>query len=356
MPNPGAQVLSDISSALSQLFAPLLDRQFNRHSVIAELIPKKPGAGKNIAWDTRFSRSTHAAAFTEGSDVAAGEFNTDITQPATLSWGMYRVAFSLSGLSVAAAATSPGSALELLDQFQTNLEDAAMDLVSQINAAIYAGTGSSGQLYGLVGGGALAATGTYANVNRSTYAEWAGNVLANGGTPRVLTKPLLDQLEANIYTASGMPPDVIVCSPAIAQEYEQLFDSVKRVMVERGELSAMGNGNTVSGEPMIARNSGYTGLTYKGIPIYRDRNCPTAQLFMLNSQTCEIKVLPQVDLGTTPLVENKAMSGAPGNPTGISARVESLAKTGDADKFQLKSYLQVVVRRPNANGYLDDLE
>jgi hypothetical protein len=356
MPNPGTQVLSDISTALSQLFAPELARQFNRHSVIAELIPKKTGTGKNVAWDTRFSRTTHAAAFTEGSDIAAGEFNTDPTQPASLSWGMYRVAFSLSGLSVAAAATSPGSALELLDQFQTNLEDAAMDLVSQINAAVYAGTGASGQIAGFIGGGALAATGTYAGVNRTTYPEWAGNVLGNSGTPRPLTKPLLDQLEGNIYTACGMPPDVIVCSPSIAQEYEQLFDTVKRVMIERGELSAMANGNTVSGEPMIARNSGYTGLTYKGIPIYRDRNCPGAQLFMLNSQYTEIKVLPQVELGAVSLAENKAMSGAPGNPTGISAKVESLAKTGDADKFQLKVYLQLVCRRPNASGYLDDLE
>jgi hypothetical protein len=349
------QVLSDISSALSQLFAPELQRQFNRNSVLAELLPKKNGNGKNVAWDVRFSRSTHAAAFTEGADVGASELQTDTTVPATLSWASYRVGFSLSGLSVAAAASSPGSAVELLDQFQTNLEDAASDLVSQINAGLYSGAGTSSAVAGLVGAGAIAATGTYANVSRSTYSEWASNVLANGGTGRSLSKSLMDQIEANIYTNSGQTPDLIVAHPSITQTYESLFDSISRVMVERGEIAALKAPN-VSGAPLIATNSGYTGLTYKGIPIYRDRNCPATQMFFLNTGYTEIKVLPMVDMGTVTMSGNKPMSGGPGNATGISAKVQSLAKNGDSDRFQLVTYLQLCVRRPNTCGVISDLQ
>jgi hypothetical protein len=349
------QVLADILTSLSQVFAPALDRQFNHLSVLAELLPKQNGAGKNVAWDVRFSRTTHAANFTEGADVAAGEFNVDVTQPASLSWAAYRAAFALSGLSVAAAAGSVGSALELLDQFGSNLVDAGSDLVSQINAGLYSAAGTGSLLAGLSGAGAIAATGTYANINRSTYAEWAANVLSNGGVGRALTKALMDQMEENIYSACGMMPDIIVTTPALARTYESLFDTIQRVIVERGDITSINPNVTNVGGGMIPANTGYTGLSYKGIPIYRDRNCPTGKMFFLNRQYVAIRVLPQVNMGNSVMQQNTMLAGAPGNDTRIQARIDSLAKNGDADKFQLVAYLQLAVRKPNACGLIDDL-
>jgi hypothetical protein len=348
-------LLADILPALSQLFAPELARQFNRQSVTAELLPKQKGAGKNISWDVRFSRAVHAASFTEGAPMDPNEFQTDITVPATLPWAMYRTGFSLSGLSVAAASGSVGSALELLDQFRTNLTDAGTDLISQINSAIFLGDGTGTNIAGLLGGGALTASGTYANINRATYAGWNSNTLLNGGTPRPLSKSLLDQMEETIYTACGMMPDIIVTSPTIARSYESIFDTMSRVLVERGDLSALG-AIPNAGNPVIPANTGYTGLSYKGIPIYRDRNCPAGNLLMLNRQYIAIRVLPQVNLGTAVTSRDEGLSGAPGNDTGISARIDSLAKDGDSDKFQLVTYLQVQARRPNACGVIGDLQ
>lgn len=351
----GTQMLADILPALSQLFAPELARQFNRQSVLAELLPKQRGAGKNVGWDVRFSRSVHAGSFTEGADMAPNEFQRDPTVPATLHWGTYRTGFALSGLSVAAASGSVGSALELLDQFRTNLTDAGSDLISQINRALYLGDGSGPNITGLFGGGALAASGTYAGINRATYPEWAGNVLGNGGVARPLTKALLDQMEESIYESCGMMPDIIVTSPSIARSYEGLFDAMARVLVERGDLSALGAIPNAGG-PVIPANTGYTGLSYKGIPIYRDRDCPAGKLAMLNRQFAAIRVLPQVNLGTSVTSREEGLSGTPGNDTGISARIDSLAKEGDSDKFQLVTYLELQVRRPNACGTLDDLQ
>ena len=347
--------LQDILGALSQLFAPELDRQFNRQAVTAELLPKRGGAGKNVAWDVRFSRTVHAASFVEGSAVQASEFQTDVTVPATLGWAMYRSAFSLSGLAVAAASGSVGSAMELLDQFGSNLTDAATDLISQINAALFAGTGAGANIAGLFGGGALAASGTYANINRATYPAWCSNVLGNGGNPRALTKALLDQMEEAVYIACGMMPDVIVCSPGIARSYESLFDSMTRVFVERGDVSALRPDAANVGAPVIPPNTGYTGLSYKGIPIYRDRDCPSGKLLMLNRQFVAIRTLPQAPLGTATMSREQELSGAPGNNTRIAARIDSLAKEGDADRFQLVTYLQLQVRKPNACGVIDDL-
>lgn len=342
------QVLSDISSALSTFFDAELQRQFNRTSVLADALPKLPGGGKAVNWDVRLNRTTHAAAFTEGADVDSSEFNVDPTVPAVLSWGQYRVAFSLSGISVAAAASSPGSALELLDQFQSNLEDAASDLVSKINAEIYAGTGSNNRIAGLTGAGAIAATGTYATISRVTYSDWAASVAANGGTSRNLTKWLIDSLESAVYRASGKTPRLIVTTPEVVTKYESLFANEMRVQVDRGELAPIQTTPNV-GAPFIPSNTGYTGLTYKGIPILRDRDCPSGKLFMLNPDFVNIRVLPQSNLGTVTRSENRQA------PAGISVRVESLAKTGDADKFQLVAYLQLQVKRPNTCGVLADI-
>lgn len=349
------QTLQEILAALAQIFAPELDRQFNRQCVLAEVLPKRVGAGKNIAWDVRFSRSKHAGSFAEGADVAADEFQTDLTVPATLGWGMYRSAFSVSGLAIAASSGSVGSALDMLDLFGSNLTDAASDLIAQINSALFLGDGTGSNVAGLFGAGAIHNTGVYANINRATHSAWGANVLANAGTARPLTKALLDQLEESIYIACGMMPDIIVCSPGTARAYESLFDSMAHVFVERGDVSALRPNVANVGGPVIPPNTGFTGLSYKGIPIYRDRDCPPGKLAMLNRQFVQIRTLPQVTLGTATMTREQELAGAPGNNTRIAARIDSLAKGGDSDRFQLVAYLQLQVRRPGACGVIDDL-
>jgi len=357
--------LADIANALSTRMAAPLDRQFNRTSVGLSLVKKVDGQGKQINWDARFSRSTHAAAFTEGSSVQASEFNVDPTVPASLPWGMYRVAFSLSGIAVAAAANSQGSALELLDQFESNLIDAASDLASQLNAGLYSGTGLSNNMHGLIGGGAILATGLYANINRTTFTEWAGNVSTNSNVTRPLTKGLMDTMETTIYKKCGKTPRVIIADPDVTRKYESLFDSVARVMVERGDLSAISQTAT-AGTPWIPDNSGFTGLHYKEIPIYRDKDLGAAypgSMLFLHPDYWELPTMPQVALGNVVLTRAQAAPAAaqpePGGANaaaGINFKVESLAKDGDADKFQLVVYVNQKVRKPNHFGYLGDLD
>jgi hypothetical protein len=348
------QVLSNIASALSVQFQPKMDRQFNRLSVLASVLQTKPGAGQNLTWDVRFSRSTQPANFTEGSDVSAGEFQTDPTVPASLSWGQYRTGFSISGLALTAARSSANSPEALMQLFEGNLEDAASALISKINGDLFTGAGTGTLIAGLYGSGALATTGTYANVARGTYAEWASNVLANGAVPRALTKALLDQLEEQIFNDCSMPPDLIVGSPGVIRKYESLFDSVIRT----APAGAPANSGELSVIQKLQMNSGYTGLTYKGIPVLRDRNATAGKLAMLNSQMVEIATLAQdpVTSASSKTDRSAGNGGEPPAPSGIQVRVEPLAKTGDANKFQLVTYVQLKVRRPNACGVVEDID
>lgn len=340
---------TNLSAALSQVYAPKVVRAFNRISILAAALPKTAGRGKNVAWDVYVSGNT-AGTFVDGSDVTTYDVDTPLA--ATLSWGLYRQSFQISGLAQAVAATSIGSADELMALIDTSAANSAMKLASTINADLFTGSGANA-ITGL--STALTNTGVYATINKGTYTEWQGNVFANSGVSRNLTKDLMDQLEAGIYGASSLTPDCIVASPGVVRKYESLFDQMNRVILSGGEISTVQR-SVGGGGAVIPDSAGWTGLTYKGIPVYRDRNCPVGTMYMLNRDTIQLQYMPQPGVNTAAISQDKAMSGLPDtNMAGLSARLEAMAKTGDADKFSMKIYLQLAVLRPNANGILQDL-
>jgi hypothetical protein len=341
------EVLSNLSSALSQVFEAQLARQWNRMAVTAQLIEAERGRGKNVAWDVEFSGNS-AGSVAEGSDVATSEFATDVVLPATLSWATYRSSFLISELEVDAAAGSQGSADALLDIFGEKMLGANAKLISTINADIFAGTGTDGSgnpnIVGLWGG-ALDPTGTYAGIVRGTYTEFAGNQLANSSVARALTQDLLYQMEANIFTACGESPSVIVTSPGVVRKYAGLFESQRVVMTDGAMPSEFA--------------AGTSNMSWRGMPVIRDRNAPSGKLLMLNKNYLKMKYLPHfmVDEGTPKKMETLTGSNGMGvsNATRIPARLVILAKTGDSYKASLKTVLQLAVTHPNTCGELIDL-
>ncbi len=341
------QVLSDFTDALSQLFDPMLQRQMNRETVLLALLMKRDGRGKNVAWDVKFSGITGGSTFTEGADVGAGDLLQDTNDDAILSWGQYRRNFGLSGLATAAASTSPGSANELLDMIVSDGIDSASKLVSDINGDLYDGTTD---VIGLQS--ALAATGTYATIAKASEAEWAGNVDGNSGTPRALTKTLLDTMEATIFRASGLRPHAIVTTPEVATKFEGLFDAITRQVLDNGEISAAVRN---LGAPAM-NNIGFTGLHYKGMPVYRDIDCPAEELYFINIDKMEVRSLPQFARSTATSMVQMMLSDEKLKPTGLSGRLEALAKVGDSDRFTIKVYTQLCVKRVNAHGLIEDID
>lgn len=339
---------TNLSAALSQLYAPKAIRAFNRRSILAAELPKVDGKGKNCAWELFFSGAS-AASYTDGADVST--YDVDVPVAATLSWSLYRSSFSISGLAQAAAQSSGGSAEELLSLIETSADNSLMKLTSTINAGLFAGTGSGTTLTGLAT--ALAASGTYAGVSRSTYTEWAANVSSNGAVTRSLTKGLLDSLEGTIYDACGESPNLIIMPTAMATKYESLFDSQTKVILTPGnDLSPMqGGGAHGNNVPM----SGFTGFTYKGIPVYRDRDCTASTVYMLNTNYMAIESLPFPKLTAGNAMTNVQGKGAMDQPVGINVCLEPMAKTGDADKWTMKVYLALKITKCSAHGVLSDV-
>ena len=205
-----AVTASTIADALAQEYPELASTIF-RHFLLAQIIPVKPGSGKNDSFDVRF-RSTQAARnATDGQDVA--DYIADTFVPATGIWSEYDAAVKVTGLSMAVAASSNGTPADVKDQFGSALDAAYEELAVLLRTDAYAGVSTSPQgLIGLYGGttvGALGSTGTYYNINRGGAAplpNWAGNVLRNGGVKRKLMPKHIDQALTAVVDARGTIP------------------------------------------------------------------------------------------------------------------------------------------------------
>ena len=336
-----------IADALATIFEEQITSSINRATVLMQLLSTGPGEGKQLQWNARFGTAVGGAR-AEGADVAA--FNNDNKIPATLLYGTYDDAFAMTGKAIAAALNARNPE-ELEDLFQDEMGDCIERLAKGVNQDIFVGTGATDNIMGLFGtSGPLDTTGTYANIDRSTYAQWASNELSNGGTPRALTFALMRQALDDIYTASGESTDLIVTTPSLYTAFGNLFGDNRRY---QQEVTIRGRRITLSG--------GYNALEFDGIPVVRDVDCPSGKMAFLSTRTIKVCQMPDA---VTAVNESKGQHELMGSPEmdqgegrqGLTARLNPLGRDGDKYKFQAILYPQLKVRRPNGQASIIDLD
>lgn len=341
--------LAAIADALATLMEDKIASSINRAVVLNQLIPYKNGTGKNLSWLARFGTAAPAGAvIADGADVSV--YNSDTKVPATLQWGTYHDAFSITGKARAAAAVT-GNPQDLEDLYAEEMEESVNRLAMAIGVDVYSGDGSSDTIHGLrdstVAG--IGATGSYGGIDRSSYTQWQSTVMANGGVPRAISFGLMREMRRRIYVASGMKSDLIVCDPVTHENYGALFGENRRYV----------DSVRLRGEKIVL-DGGYQTLEFDGIPVVEDSNCPAGTMLFLNSRYLFMRALPHAPdeinqgRGMVPLVGTEEEQFGTGS-TGLVARINPLAVTGDAYKFQLICYPQVQVRKCNVHGALVDL-
>lgn len=346
--------MARIADALATIFQPKIVAQMNRSCVALQLLPYAPGAGKNLQWDVEFKASGESTDSTlnDGADVST--YQDDDVVPAVLQWGTYSEAFSITGKARAVAAAA-GNPQELVDLFGQKIERAVRRLTKNLGKAVYQGTGATNHIHGLFGGATLtsgaplAAAGTYAGINRSTYADWKANSLANGGTARALSFELMRDMRRKIYEASGEMPDLILCDAFQQEQYGLLFGKERRYTQEV----------TLRGQRIVL-DGGYRALEFDGIPVIADVNAPAGAMLFLNSNYVRVRQLPDMVDGVNGGAGMLNLHGSAeeqfgAQSTQLMARINPLARTGDAYKFQLVLWPQLQVERPNACGSITDL-
>lgn len=341
--------LTDIQAALGKTFAPLLVRAWNRSS---ELLARTTiasgggqGGGQHVGWDVQFSGAT-ADTFAEGSDIGGGEFSADVEKPATLPWGQYRAAFKLSNLELNVAASNPGNAQELEKLLEERMFDAIAKITSLINQDLIAGTGTRNGNPSIVGIlEAFKATGTYAGLSKTTYPEWAGNVIANGGVDRALTLDLLAKAEQAMFVTSGSSVDFLVTTPGIRTKYEALFNAIQRIVTNGG--------------PVTRFDGSSEDLFWRGKPVLRDKDMTAKKLVGVRADGVELRMLPWAQMPEkfvpSTVRELVSSNGESKQSLGSFVNVYPIARTGSAVKFVAEIYCQAKVQRTNAHFLVEDI-
>lgn len=325
-----------LTNVLNQVFRGQLANQLNNRVPLLSRITKRLGSGKNIAWDVTVESNHNAGSYADGADITGDGATTDV--PAILGWKYLKAEFKVTGPAMAQAASGGPEAFAKL--LAKEVMGAGRDLAVQLATQIFGdGTGNAGKdIDGFAA--ALTNSGTYAGVSRATYPTWRATVLGNSGTPRALTKPLMDDAEEAVFTASGFAPDLIVTTPKIYKKFEQLFETILRHDPSNGDYRL-----------------GASQLSYKGIPIVRDQYCPAGTMYFFTFDSLAFEqLMPVSESDGMELVQGAEPLVMEDGSLGLQVAVELLGKSGDNYKGFVKLYGNLVVEYPNRNAVITDID
>lgn len=343
-----AVTFADANPVLATLFNDRIANQINRCVVLGQLLDVRPGQGKNLSWVNRFGTATvSGAVISDGADVST--YNNDTRVASVLQYGTYHDAFAVTGKAMAAARAA-GNPMQMAALLVEELSNSAERLARVIGSDIYVGSGATDYIHGLFASGipAIGDVGSYTGVSRVTYAQWKGTVIDAGSAP--MSFDFLRELRRKIFIASGLKPDIFVCDPVQHERIGALHQAQRRYVQEVRRNDGM----------IIKLDGGYQILEFDGILVVEDPLCPAGTFIALNSQFTYLsqlgdapdmvaRALGMLQLGGTPEEQfgSKKM--------GLTARINPLAVTGDALKYQLICYPQLACERPNTCGYITNL-
>lgn len=310
-------LFSTLSGVINTLIADEVIRTFNAQARLLAKLPKTPVLGQNATWDFE---GTGAAVetFNDGDDVS--NYSADDPYKAQLVLQGLRSNVRAGDQAVAAAKNAGPAAL---GAFWRRLSLNAMrKFASVVNQALYAGSGS---FVGLAA--AIADTGTYATIDRSTNANFRSLVVDPGS----LTAPTIAQLRgdiATIYDNCGEVPPLAVCRTAEFNKIAGLFTEVRRIN-EAGRMDM-----TVDA------------IEIDGCILMKDKDCTANAIYYLNPNYLEVQYLPQDAVeGGFPIMASDGQS-----ELNLGIRGYDLARVGAAARGTFQSFLQLVVRHPKAMG------
>jgi hypothetical protein len=335
-------------TVLAQEYAHELIPTVNRTCVALRVLPMRVGGGSNCSWVVKGSGAT-AAVMAEG--AAVGTPGNDAQIPAVLSWSFYKADGGASGPAQAAAATvsSPKGNANLLAM---NVIDSVAQLASEINQDVYTGdpTASPVEIGGL--DYALGSvTNTYATINRTSQAA-ARPTIFNPGVATPITHSMLRKDISDIKVACGEAPDLALCHPDVFNEIAGTFDATRRYNQTTELTNARGR---------IVLDASVNAVTISGCTYIEDKDATresgngSGRIYYLNTKYVEFDLLPPKEIagllaamGLAPGTMLKANDGYGELP--LLAAVVAMGKTGDADLFMAKSYLQLKVKSPKHCG------
>lgn len=199
---------------------------------------------------------------------------------ARYSWRQYGASVQMSGLEMR---SNHGEAA-LIDLLKAKTTQAEMSLRDRLSRDVW-GTavgGSDGKsLDGL--GIIVDSTGTVGGLAQSSFSVWAATERAGGS---FAAQGLNDmRVVFNTISWGNETPDFIVMPQAVFEFFETTLQPQERYT------------NTK------AANTGFTNLTFKGVPVFFDRDAIASQIFMLKSSALNLSVHRDANLAVGKFIE-----------------------------------------------------
>lgn len=172
-----------------------------------------------------------------------------------------------------------GNEAKVIDLATAEITGATQDLADDLGTIFYSdGTGNSSKdplgLKAIVDDGTDAAT--YGGLTRATYTQLNSTVTASGGT---LTLPKLRTLYNNAKRGS-QKPTIAYTDETTWGYFEQLLQPQERISKDASATKGLKSG------------TGFTGLSYAGVPVLADEKCTSGVWFFLNEDFLDWYALP----------------------------------------------------------------
>lgn len=336
---------------LSLMQAEPIVSQINREVVALNLLDTLP-CGDPLSWDVKFRNRTAAGAVaeTDAAPTATSHFRIK----ATLNVGEYSDTAGVTGRAQAAAAMAlnPLGIANGPDLMADELRDAVVNVAETLGGAIYSGSGSNA-IIGMAT--AIDSTGTYANIDPSTYTEWVST--EDTGTLANLSFAMLRTTITNIRNACGKRPNLALCKPDVLDRIKSLF-SVYPAYV--GEVTLNGVVRKLT--------SGARAVYVEDVWFVDDPRCTSNVIYFLNTEYIKIRSMPQFTsqsfspeqiaseikrlTGETVRADEASMLVGRALNGGIIPFIKRLGPTGNQENDQVIVYPQLQVIRRNAHGKL----
>jgi hypothetical protein len=221
----------------------------------------------------------------------AEQLDTTLQEGMTIArynWKQYAVSVGITGLE---KRNNQGEAqmINLLSAKTMQAEQSLRDRMSR--NAFGDGTGNSSKdMLGLQA--LVSSSSTLAGIAPGTYSWWAATSTTGGS----FAAQGIDDMRTTFNTISygNDKPDSIFTTQTVFEYYEKALQPQERYV------------NTASGD------AGFQNLTFKGVPMFFDRDCASGKMYFLNSKYLSFVVHRDADMSTGPFVtpENQDVSTA----------------------------------------------
>ncbi len=374
----GIYSIADMTSAMPSTIYRKMVSQVQRKAVALRILTqagalRRANTGQFITWDVKFDGQDAGAV-----DMDGGLLRTAVSDkpvPTQLGFGSYAAPVKVTDDLLWRGGVSAGLGSDinpLTDAVAMNIRDGVEKWVKVVNIDLYAATGATNTLTGF--SSAVAATGTYANINQSTQTAWASTVQGNSGTLRSLTLALMKTHRRTIAVASKMGgPDICFSNPTMMDSIEALFEAFTRIQyapsaapglpaekVTMNPAAVTTAGGRINRDGFRAFYWENQGMWFVEDPDQTGQgftNAANALLF-LNSADVELQYLPPPGANAY-LQDRQVLEAAEqdfGPLAGLQLELVKRGRTQYSHEFDMTGKIQLVINSRNAHGWLQDVQ